>query len=107
MDNYGKVSVVIPVHNAEKFITPAVESIKNQTYTDFEILLVDDGSTDESGSIIDALAAEDERIRVFHIDACCAADARNHGTMASTGRFLSFLDADDLWSPEKLEHELG
>ncbi len=103
---FGKVSVVIPVHNAEKFITAAVKSIQDQTYTDFEILLVDDGSTDESGAIIDSLAKEDDRIKVFHIDACCAADARNHGTKASTGRFLSFLDADDLWSPVKLEHEL-
>ena len=104
--DFGKVSIVIPVHNAENFIEQAVQSIKDQTYTNWELLLIDDGSKDNSGVVIDRLAEGDERILAFHTEGIGAAGARNLGTTNSSGRFLAFLDADDLWRPEKLEHEL-
>ncbi|MBE5858145.1 MAG: glycosyltransferase family 2 protein [Lachnospiraceae bacterium] len=104
--DFGMVSIVIPVHNAEKFIIPAVDSIRNQTYTNWQLILVDDGSKDNSGSVIDELAKDNDRILAFHTSGVGAAEARNLGTTHSDGRFLAFLDADDLWAPEKLEHEL-
>lgn len=104
--DFGKVSIVIPVHNAEKFIIPAVESVKAQTYTNWELLLVDDGSTDQSGAIIDRLSEENEGILAFHTPGIGAAGARNLGTSNASGRFLAFLDADDLWVPSKTKQEL-
>ncbi len=100
------ISIVIPVYNAEKFIEETVESVVNQSYTDWELLLVNDASTDKSGEIIDKLAASDSRIKAFHIEGGGAAVARNTGTANATGRYLTFLDADDLWEKDKLEKEL-
>ena len=104
--DYGKVSIVIPVHNAARFIEETVNSVKSQTYGNWELLLVDDGSEDESGAVIDGIAQNDDRILAFHTRGLGAAEARNLGTARSTGRFLAFLDADDLWKPDKLKHEL-
>ncbi|MBR4753574.1 MAG: glycosyltransferase family 2 protein, partial [Lachnospiraceae bacterium] len=89
--DFGMVSIVIPVHNAEKFIIPAVDSIKNQTYTNWQLILVDDGSKDNSGSVIDGLAKDNDRILAFHTLGVGAAEARNLGTTHSDGRFLAFL----------------
>lgn len=100
------ISIVIPVYNAEKFIEETVSSVINQTYTEWELLLVNDGSTDGSGDIIDRLAESDSRIKVFHIVNGGAAKARNAGTKHAKGRYLAFLDADDLWEKEKLEKQL-
>lgn len=100
------ISIVIPVYNAEKFIEETVASVVNQTYTNWELLLVNDGSTDNSGAIIDRLAQSDDRIKTFHLEGGGAAKARNTGTENAKGRFLAFLDADDLWEKEKLEKEL-
>lgn len=101
------VSVVIPVYNAEKFIEATVESVTNQTFQNWEILLIDDGSTDNSGALLDKMAQEDERIRVFHLESGNAAKARNAGTKQARGRYLAFLDADDLWEKDKLEKEVA
>lgn len=100
------VSIVVPVYNAESFLGETVQSVENQTYRNWELLLVDDGSTDQSGKIIDELAEKDSRIRAFHIKGGGAAAARNHGTEEACGRYLAFLDADDLWNENKLEQEL-
>lgn len=100
------ISIVIPVYNAEKFIEDTVQSVMNQTYPHWELLLIDDGSTDRSGELIDRLAGNDSRIRVFHLEGGGAARARNEGTKNANGRYLAFLDADDLWVKEKLEKEL-
>lgn len=100
------ISIVIPVYNAEKFIEETVASVLNQTRQEWELLLVDDGSTDGSGALIDQLAEKDERIRVFHLEGGGAAEARNTGTRNAKGRYLAFLDADDLWEKEKLQKEL-
>lgn len=100
------ISIVIPVYNAEKFIEETVASVVNQTYQDWELLLVNDGSKDNSGKLIDKLAESDSRIRTFHLEGGGAAKARNTGTENAKGRFLAFLDADDLWEKDKLEKEL-
>ena len=97
------VSVVIPVHNAEKFIADTVASVKSQSYENWEIILVDDSSSDNSYAVMQELARE-ERIRIFKNDQeSGAAGARNCGVEKARGRFLCFLDADDIWFPEKLE----
>jgi len=106
MEDYGLVSIVIPVHNAERFIGPAINSVMSQTYENWELLLINDGSKDQSGPIIDKFAEENARILAFHTPGLSAAEARNIGTKNANGRFLTFLDADDLWLPNKLEHEL-
>lgn len=100
------ISIVVPVYNAEKFIKDTVASVVNQTYPNWELLLVNDGSTDNSGKLIENLAEGDSRIRTFHLEGGGAAKARNAGTKNANGRFLAFLDADDLWEKDKLEKEL-
>lgn len=98
------VSVVIPVYNAEKCIEDTIRSIKSQTYTNYEILLVDDDSTDNSVEVIKKF--ECENIRLILNGGGTAALARNKGIEAAKGRFIAFLDADDLWDPEKLDKQL-
>ena len=100
------VSIVIPVYNAQRFIEDTVRSVSNQTFQDWELILVDDGSEDESSAIIDHLAEKEERIRAVHLTGGGAAVARNTGTKQARGRYLAFLDADDLWESTKLEEEL-
>lgn len=91
-------SIIIPVYNTEKELERCVRSVTCQTYRDFELILVDDGSRDGSGAICDALAAEDERIKVIHQKNAGSSEARNTGVRASAGEYLLFLDSDDMWS---------
>lgn len=100
-----KVSIVIPVYNAEKYITETVDSVLQQSYEDWELLLVEDGSADDTVKVISEFT--DERIRIILLPSNQgAARARNTGIKEATGRYIAFLDADDLWLPEKLEHQL-
>jgi teichuronic acid biosynthesis glycosyltransferase TuaG len=102
------VSVITPVWNAEATLAAAVASVRDQTMADWEMLLVDDGSTDGSPVLIAALAREDRRIRPLGLPGNQGvAAARNAGIRAARGRFLAFLDADDLWYPGKLSIQLG
>lgn len=89
------ISVIVPVYNIEEYIERCVNSILGQTYGDFELLLVDDGSTDRSGEIIDKLALSDSRIRVFHKENGGSSSARNMAIMEAKGEYLSFVDSDD------------
>ncbi len=100
------ISIVIPVYNAENFIEETVAGVVNQTYPDWELLLVNDGSKDRSGELIEELAKNDSRIKTIHLAGDGAAAARNAGTKVANGRYLAFLDADDLWEKDKLEKEL-
>lgn len=101
------VSIVIPVHNAEKFIEETIKSVIAQTYTDWELLLVDDCSKDASKTIASGYEALDKRIRLIALEENVgAAKARNVGIKESKGAYLAFLDADDIWVKEKLEREL-
>lgn len=97
------ISIIIPVYNVEKWIQRAVSSLQEQTLKDFELILVDDGSTDASGAILDELAAEDERIRVVHQENAGAARARNAAIALATGEFLYFMDGDDWCEPDMLQ----
>ena len=91
-----KVSVIVPVYNAEKYLNRCVDSILAQTFTDWELLLVDDGSPDRSGEICDEYAAADSRIRVFHKENGGVSSARNLGLDNMQGEFVTFVDADDM-----------
>ena len=101
------VSIVMPVYNTGPFLRGTVESVLAQTFRDFELLLVDDGSTDGSGAVCDELAAGDPRVRVLHQANGGICRARNAGMLAATGRWLAFGDHDDCWEPDYLETALG
>ena len=89
------ISVVIPVYNVEKYLHKCIESILKQTYSNLEIILVDDGSTDSSGKKCDELAQRDNRIKVFHKKNGGLSDARNYGLRKITGDWVTFIDSDD------------
>ena len=95
MKNEVTVSVVIPVYNVEKYLRECVDSVLRQTYSSYEIILVDDGSTDSSGSICDEYAAKDSRISVVHKDNGGQSSARNIGIKKAVGKYIYFLDSDD------------
>lgn len=93
------VSIIVPVYNAEKTIGRCIESILNQEYTDFELILIDDGSTDGSSILCDVYAEKDERIRVVHKENSGVSDSRNMALDMAQGTYLQFLDADDWITP--------
>lgn len=90
-----KVSVVIPIYNCEKYILQCIESIQNQTYKNLEIIIVDDGSTDNSSRIVEKLSLNDNRIKLIKQPNSGVSSARNNGILASTGKFVTFCDSDD------------
>lgn len=98
------VSVVIPVYNVEPYLHECVTSVVEQTYTNIEIILVDDGSTDSSGTLCDEFALSDSRICVFHKKNDGLSDARNYGIRRSHGSLISFIDSDDYVSPDYIMH---
>lgn len=98
-----KVTVIMPVYNSQKYVGEAIESILKQTLTEFELLLVDDGSTDESGAICDQYAGKDARIRVIHKENGGICSARNAGLAAARGEYLAFCDNDDKYLPDLLK----
>lgn len=89
------ISVIVPVYNVEKYLNKCVESIVNQTYKNLEIILVDDGSTDSSGTICDQWAKKDNRIRIIHKENGGLSDARNKGLSVANGDYIGFVDSDD------------
>lgn len=95
MNNIPKLSIIIPIYNAEQFIRRCIDSILVQTYTDFELLLIDDGSKDNSGNICDIYAEQDSRIRVFHKNNGGVSSARNLGLDKARGEWIVFVDSDD------------
>lgn len=102
------VSIVVPVHNAEKYIKETIQSVLDQTYQQWELLLVDDGSSDKCRKIIDKIQKTDKRIRVYDHGGknLGAGPTRNAGVKHAKGRFIAFLDADDLWHKEKLHKQV-
>lgn len=97
------ISVVIPVYNVEDYLHYAIESLVNQTYKDFEALLINDGSTDNSGKLCDKYAQEYDWIRVFHKENGGLSDARNYGVLKATNEWIFFLDPDDYIEPFTFE----
>lgn len=98
------ISVIVPVYQAETHLKKCVESVSKQTFSDWELLLIDDGCTDNSPAICDQYAAKDDRIRVFHKEKNAGvSEARNLGLREARGKYIAFLDADDQWEPRALE----
>lgn len=102
-----KVSIITPCWNGEKYIGETIESVLGQTYPDWEMLIVDDGSTDGSRRIAAEYAGRDRRIRLFSQENAGSAAARNRGIREASGRYIALLDADDLWDPSFLEKQLA
>lgn len=90
-----KISVIVPVYNVEMYLEKCIDSIINQTYKNLEIILVNDGSTDNSGSLCDKIASKDDRIVVYHKENGGLSDARNFGISKSTADYIGFIDSDD------------
>lgn len=114
--NGGLVSIIVPVHNAEKFIADTIDCVREQSYQNWELLLIEDGSTDHTMDRVSAYLEEmqDERIRLVKREVRSpeeksfgAARARNLGLSLAKGRYIAYLDADDCWSADKLERELA
>lgn len=106
MNESVKVSVIVPIYNVEKYIGKCILSIIEQTYKNIEIILVDDGSLDDSGNIADEYAKRDNRIKVIHKANAGVSAARNSGLDAATGDFVCFSDGDDYVMPNYVEHLL-
>lgn len=101
-----QISIVVPVYNVEKYLERCIDSILAQTFTDFELLLINDGSKDSSGLICDKYAEKDSRIRVFHKENGGVSRARNLGISNARGRWLCFIDSDD-WVDKEYLHCFG
>ena len=99
------ISIIVPVYNAEKYIRQTIESVLNQSYEDFEVIFVDDGSDDRSADIISEV--KDSRVRLLKNKSKGAYAARNYGLDEAKGRYISFLDADDIWDKDKLKKTLA
>ena len=98
-----KVSVIVPVYGVEKYVSKCIESVLNQTYSDWELILVDDGSPDRSGAICDEYAQKDCRIKVIHKENGGVSSARNKGLDNATGEWVTFLDSDDYLQSDTLQ----
>lgn len=99
-----KISIIVPVYKVENYLRQCIEGVLAQTYANFELLLVDDGSPDSSGTICDEYAKKDARIKVFHKENGGVSSARNVGLLNMTGEWVCFLDSDDWWEPTFLQN---
>ena len=107
MKDYGLVSIITPNWNCAKFICETIKSVQKQSYTNWEMIIVDDCSTDESDNIIKPFLIEDKRIRLLRNRRNSgAALSRNYALREAKGKWIAFLDSDDLWSSDKLEKQL-
>lgn len=94
-NNYPQISVIVPVYNVEKYLPQCIDSILKQDFSDFELLLIDDGSKDKSGLICDEYAWQDKRVKVFHRENGGVSSARNLGIDHAQGKYIAFIDSDD------------
>lgn len=97
-----KVSIIMPVYNAEKYVSEAIESVRNQSYENWELIIVDDGSTDRSPEIIDAYFRKDPRIKSLHQKKQGVSMARNFALCQTHGEYVTFIDSDDVYHPDRL-----
>ncbi|WP_440067792.1 glycosyltransferase family 2 protein [Tenacibaculum discolor] len=103
-----KVSIITPTYNSEKFISETIEAIQNQTYTNWELLITDDCSTDDTLKVVKIYADKDSRINFFQLKTNLGAGiARNNSIKEATGRFIAFCDSDDVWREDKLERQVA
>lgn len=103
----SRISIIVPVYKVEQYLRECLDSILNQTFTDWEALLIDDGSPDNSGVICDEYASKDDRFRVFHIQNGGVSSARNLGITNAHGDYVAFVDSDDMLKPNALEICMG
>ncbi len=102
------VSIITPTFNSQQFIGQTIKSVQDQTYTTWEMIIVDDCSTDQTVAIVQELAKSDQRIRFFQLEKNSGAGiARNTALQKATGKYIAFLDSDDLWQKEKLQKQIG
>ena len=107
MKNFPLVSIVMPAYNASKFISESIDSVREQTFGDWELRVIDDASKDETGQLVEDYMQQDSRIKLHSLPVNQGAGfARNIGIKASEGDYICFLDADDLWKPHKLRTQL-
>lgn len=103
-----KVSIITPSWNSERYIADTIKSVQNQTYKNWEMIIVDDSSTDNTVGIVEEMAKKDTRIKIFRQSTNGgAAKARNKSLEEATGHFIAYLDADDIWKPDKLEKQVA
>ena len=102
-----KISIIVPIYNTAKYLPACLDSIVNQTYQNLEIILVDDGSTDNSGVIANDYAKKDHRIKIIHQKNSGQSAARNAGLAKATGKYISFVDSDDQIKPDFIKTLLG
>ncbi|PBJ12699.1 glycosyltransferase family 2 protein [Flavobacterium sp. ACN6] len=101
------VSILTPTYNTEKFIRATIKSVQKQTYQNWEMILVDDASTDKTVSIIEVFAQNDSRIKLFRLSKNSGNGfARNQALEKASGKYIAYLDADDIWFPQKLEKQI-
>lgn len=105
-DGSIRITVLIPAHNAERYVAQAIESVLNQTYPYFEIVIVDDGSTDTTADIVKSFCENDDRVRLIRIPKSGTSNALNAGLSAARGAYIARLDADDLCMPQRLHVQL-
>lgn len=102
----GLVSVITPCYNGSRFISETIDSVLSQTYSNWEMIIVDDGSTDNSAEIVELYSKKDGRIRLIRQVNGGSAEARNHGIREAQGQYIALLDSDDLWKPEFLSEQI-
>jgi teichuronic acid biosynthesis glycosyltransferase TuaG len=101
------ISIIMPAYNVEKYIGDSITSVINQTYSNWELIVIDDGSTDDTAAIVKSFIEKDDRIKYLYQENARQAKARNNGISHAKGSILAFLDSDDLWLPQKLEKSLA
>jgi len=99
----AKVSIIVPVYNTEKYLAQCIDSVISQTYKNWELIMIDDGSTDSSGIILDKYAGDDDRIKIIHKVNEGQFISRRKGILAASGDYILFLDSDDYWKDNCLE----
>lgn len=107
MTDKTQIDVIIPVFNCEKYIGEAIDSILNQTWKDLSIIVVDDGSTDNTASVVEKITESGKRIVLISPGKVGLSNALNIGIDSSKAPYIAFLDADDVWKPEKLEKQMN
>ncbi len=106
-NNDPLVSIITPAYNAEKMIGETIESVQSQTYDNWEMIVVDDGSQDGTTAVIEQISRQDGRIKLIRQQNAGVASARNRAIESASGELIAFLDADDLWKPEKLAKQVA
>ena len=103
MEKTPFLSVIMPMYNAERYVRKAIESVQKQTFGDFELIIIDDKSTDGSKAICEEFQQNDPRIKVITVEKNGGAgNARNIGIQLAKGKYITFIDSDDIWEPQKL-----